>query len=285
MTWFFLIIIAITFISFARLLQKRMLQNFSIDSVGYATLLQYIVTIIIFFYSLIGGIKFYEFVNFIPNIILMVILYGLGSAILFYAFKYEEVSIVTVVFASSNIFATLSSVLFLGENLSMQRIIGIIIILIGVVIVNLNQQRQFIFTKWAFYALIASVIYGFAFTNDAYILSNNRDIPTYLTMSYLFPAVFLTLIFPKNLISVAKNFNTKNYIELFVIAFLVVISTLSSYKALQLSNSVSLISALSQLSIIFTVILSVIFLRENENKNHKIIGSICAIFGAIWVVM
>lgn len=285
MEWIQYVFFSIVFIALTRILQKETLKNPAINPLSYSIVYQVINFLIACIYGMISGLKFDQFTNVIPNIVLMVLLHSIANVILFYAYQQEEMSIVTVVFSFSTVFTVLVSVIFFGQEVSITKLFGILTIVVGIFIVSIDQKNKLTLSKGTLYAFCAAILSGSAFANDAFILSGNRDISTYLFIAFFFPSVVLPLIFLKRVKSVIQALHPVDMVRTFLMSFLYFLSLVAAYLALQISNNVTSVSPLLQLSTPLTVIFSILILKENRNIIQKIVGSIVALIGAYIILM
>lgn len=285
MEWIQYVFFSIVFIALTRILQKETLKNPAINPLSYSIVYQVINFLIACIYGMISGLKFDQFTNVIPNIVLMVLLHSIANVILFYAYQQEEMSIVTVVFSFSTVFTVLVSVIFFGQEVSITKLFGILTIVVGIFIVSIDQKNKLTLSKGTLYAFCAAILSGSAFANDAFILSGNRDISTYLVIAFFFPSVVLPLIFLKRVKSVIQALHPVDMVRTFLMSFLYFLSLVAAYLALQISNNVTSVSPLLQLSTPLTVIFSILILKENRNIIQKIVGSIMALIGAYVILI
>lgn len=66
------------------------------------------------------------------KIIMGFVLYGIGALLMLIAFKFGELSVLYPIMCVSYIFAIINGWIFLGEALSLRKLVGILIIIAGV---------------------------------------------------------------------------------------------------------------------------------------------------------
>jgi len=74
------------------------------------------------------------------NIILGIVLYGLGAVLLVVALKGGKVTVLYPIVASSYIWVALGSGYFFKEVVNLFRWIGIIFIIFGIIIINIGEE-------------------------------------------------------------------------------------------------------------------------------------------------
>lgn len=130
----------------------------------------------------------------LPNVALLIFLYGIGNVFQFKALKVTQASMFVILFSTRALFTIAASTLFLHEGLGLSQWIGALFIFVGVVLVTLKNNGFSIKSKeWL--PLAAAAFFGFANTNDK-ILLTNMDLFPYLIMAFTLPAVFISIIFP-----------------------------------------------------------------------------------------
>lgn len=213
----------------------------------------------------------------------MTVLYCLGNVLTFKAFKITEASEVSIIFASSTAWAVVSAVVFLGERLSLQNVIGIGLIVTGLVAINLTKS------KWRFqrghvYALLAAACFGLAFTNDAYIIGQYQSIASYMVLAFLLPGLSILLFFPKSGHHLRHFASVGTIFKVVSCGLFYAISALTIFTAYKVGGQASIISPIQQMGMIFTVILSYILLKERDKLPQKIIGTILSFLGVLLLV-
>lgn len=91
----------------------------------------------------IGSNNVFSIQTFISNpfIIGGFILYGIGSVLLIFALSMGELSILYPIISTGFIWAFLMSVFFLKENIYFSKVVGILIIIIGIVLLGFGADK------------------------------------------------------------------------------------------------------------------------------------------------
>lgn len=217
---------------------------------------------------------------FIGNLFLMTILYGMGSVFMYAALKRIEASRFAIIFSSRVIFTILASSLLLNEGLTLQQLLGTFLILSGIVVVNIKEGGKWSFGKGEFFALLLAICFGFQLTNDSFVLKSFPLYP-YTFISFLFPGTFLALWNISKISQVSLFFEGKLLWKMVLISFLTAVAVVTFYQALQLSGNSSQIGAISLLTVIITVLLAIIFLKERQEIGKKILATLLSFFGLL----
>ena len=283
MTWLILVLISTVTFSIAGILQKILLREEQSDPIAYGFFFQMLTALIIFIYSLFVGFSIPNLIPLIPNLILMTVFYALFNFCLFRAYQTAEASEVSVLFASRTLWSVVAAAIFLQEALNFQKIVGIIFIVLGVIIVSW-RSKSWKLSKGHLFAILASFFFGTAFTNDAFLINHFANVPSYLAISFALPSVFLLLLQPKAFKNLSLFLDKKRFIKMFVTSLFWAIAALTVFWAYQSGGTVIQISPISQLSIILTVILGYIFLKEKDYLWQKGLGAVVVIIGAILLI-
>ena len=189
-----------------------------------------------------------------------------------------EASSFTIVFATRAIWTIVIALLFLGEKFTVSQIAGTACILSSVILVS--WQQGFKLGKSSLYALGAAASFGVAFANDALIV-RNFDVPSYLVIAFIVPALAVWGVFPQSTAKM-KPMLEKNFLKkLILLVMLYATSAITIFIAYQVGRNVAQIAPLNQTSAILTVLLAIIFLKENSNVGRKLLGILLSFIGIL----
>ena len=281
-SWQILLAISVVTYSVSVLLQKVLLKNNKSDPVAYSVVFQLVTGILIGIYALVNGFKMPDLIPLIPNLILMVVFYGAGNVFVFKALKEADASSFTIVFSTRAIWSILGALIFLKESFSMQQLFGTILIISSVVLVSWKSGGLKI-NRGLIYSLIGALAFGLGFTNDAFLL-NNFDVPSYLTIAFILPALAVWIVNPKATNKMGPLFEKQTLKKLLILAAIYAISSITIFLAYQVGKNASQIAPLNQTATILTVILSMVFLKETDNYFVKIAGAIISFVGVVLVM-
>jgi len=231
--------------------------------------------------ALIKGFQF-PALPLLPNFIIMIFLLTLAPLLVFRALQLIGASEVAIFLSPQWLWVVLGSFLFLGEKATIFKILGTIIILLGVLLVS-SRKRKFEIRKGELFVLLAGLFYGLSYVNGFYILQS-LDAFSFAAYACLLPALALIIIQPRTLKRLKFYTLPRNALNVLTTASLDTIATISLYLAYQIGRNASQISPLSATPVMLTVIFSAIFLKERENLLKKIIGSAIIITGIILVM-
>ena len=203
--------------------------------------------------------------------------------------KNIDVAVSGVIDLSVHIFLILFGILILEEIVSFQTLLGIILIIIA----NFNIAYDFGSHKmnkyWAV-GIVANLAYAIGILIDI-DLSNGRNLPFYVMLSYLVGATYVffmskfdgRLTLKQMFAAIREDINKKTVIWHLLTSFFSVFYTfmmLLSYRHGPIATTTALIST----TVIFNTILSGILLGERKLFLLKITSAIVGVIGVVLVV-
>lgn len=285
MSWTILLIISILSSSILTVLQRRTLREEKSNPVSYAIFFQLLVGIILGIAAIATKARFPDNLTQLwPNILLMVALYSFANIYWFKSLKTVEASSAAIFLPTKIFWMVLGGAIFLHENITVSSVIGTFLISGAILITTFSKKYKIGFNKGSITLLVASFFYGFAFVNDGYLLKNNFNTFLYSSMAFLLPALSISIFQIHAVKNIRYFLATKRLTKILVVAMLISLGTVSIYFAYQKGGNISRIGPLSQISIILTVILGIIFLNEKDKIWQKIIGAVISIVGVILII-
>ena len=280
MNWTFFLFISIFSYSFSVLLQKVLLKKTESSPIALSILFQFTIGILIGIFGLFfAKMAFPPLRPLLWNLVIMVVFYALANIFIFKSLKQIDASIFTIIMGSRVLFTVLASSLLLHEILNPKQWMGAFFIFFSIFLINFTGKK-FSFGKGAFFALLAALFVGFVNTNDRYLLQS-FEIYFYTAIAFLAPAILMAFCYPKEL-SRVKTFLERDTLKRFVLlCILYGISTITFYAALQIGNNSSQIAVINLTSVILTVLLAILFLKEREGLWRKVIGAVLCFIGVI----
>ena len=276
-----MILVSVILYSISVLLQRVILKENESQPIAYSMFFQLLVGIVIG----ITGSLFADMSlpsNLTPlfwNLLLMTFLYAFANVFIFKSLKLTEASKFTIVFATRAFFTVFASSLLLKEFLTGSQFLGALLIFSGVVLINLKSSK-FSLDKGSLFALLGALAFGLANTNDRYLLKSFNIYP-YITLAFIAPFFLMTVIYPKELKHL-KLFLGKTVLKkVLLLSVIYAFSAISFFAALQISNNSSRVASANLTSVIITVILSALFLKERESLSKKIAGAVLSFIGLL----
>lgn len=278
MDWFLLTILSAASFSIATLLQRVLMKEEDSDPAAYVIVSQLLISAIAFAFALINGFSLAGIEKVIPNIILMTAIYASRNILFFKALKTTEASEISVLNSSSSVWATLGAILFLGEILTGQTIFAIFLVILGVVAVS--YQKSFTLKKGHLLALMSALLFGFGIANDTLIIKH-MDVASYIALDFFLPPLAIILLYPNSIKSMKPIFEKSKLTKMALLAIFYSAAVLLLFIAIKVGGPLSQVYPISQISIILTVALGAIFLKERSNLVRKFLGALLVIAGVI----
>jgi uncharacterized membrane protein len=134
--------------------------------------------------------------------------------------------------------------------------------------------------RGVWYALASSLCGGIAITNDTFILQTT-DVYSMLVIGWLTPSLFLLATNPKIIKKISYFFSYEKFMKMFLMTLFYTFSGIAFYLAIAMGGQASQVTPIGQASIITTIILAAIFLRESDHLIKKIIAAILVTLGVL----
>lgn len=282
MNWQVLTILSVFLVSLSTLLQKVLLKNDKSNPIAFAIAFQLFTGFFLILFSLFfGGIQLQNISSVAFNIVIMTMLYGICNIFIFKAIKHIDLSKFSILFTTRGIFTIIASTILLKEGLNTFQLLGAILIMSGVFFVSL-KKKKIVFVKEDAFAFLAAFCFGVALTNDRFILKS-LDLNTYLSIAFLLPGIFIAIFNVKALKEIKFFLNKQKLSILVILSFTYALAAIAFFKAIQISSNVSQVSTISLSAVVFTVLLSIVLLKEYENLKMKLVGAILCFIGLILV--
>lgn len=279
MTWQIFIAVSVLTYSIAVIVQKLLLKE-KTDPMAFSIFFQLLTGLIIGVFGYITtGLRIPNLQPLLINLILMATLYAGANIFIFKALQKIDASEFTIIFSSRSLFTILASSLLIHEGLTGIQILGTLLIIVSVVLVTIKSTK-FSLSRFELFALLGAIGFGLATTNDRFIL-RHVELYSYVFIAFIVPALVTIPIFPKSISNMKIFFTLPLGAKMLGLCIIYAISALTFFMALQASNNSSQIASLNLTSIIITVILSIIILKENKNIIRKIAGSILTAAGVL----
>ncbi len=284
MNWFFLTILSAIFGSLTRILQKTLLKDKDSDPFAFGFVFQLLVSFLFLCYTLVTNtLEFPNLSGLLLNIFIMAIFYSLGNILTFKAFSLAEASEVSIILSSSTIWSVITATILLNEKVTTKNIIGIVSIVLGIVVINYTKKSWMV-NKGHLYALAGAMLFGFAFTNDAFIVNRYSSISSYMIIAFSLPAILSLALNPKSFKKISTYTKSSVLPSLLLCSIVYALSAITIFSAYKIGGKASVISPIQQSSTILTVIFSYFLLKEKDKLPNKIIGTILTFIGVLLLI-
>jgi len=217
-------------------------------------------------------------------VILEFIFVAINAVIFQTLLKKAPLSEITVLMSSSGFITLLLSRILGISGLEINGIIGGVLVLIGVAIVSLGNEK-WKFKGVFFYILFATVSSAIAMILDNKIIFEYEISPLFwVVLSYLFPAIIISIVFCRSVAKIPRMLSDGSNRHLLFIA---VISSFISYYFIYSSYNFGVNASQANFILstqnVLIVVLSILFLNEKKNILKVVSASILSSVG-IWLL-
>ena len=275
MHWLIFGALNVTSISVAAIFQRLAMKKDGSDPVSSTVIFEFLLAIVTGIIALFTGFTLPP-AGIWLKLCAIGVLYGYGGLFFFKAIKTIEASEMSILGSAGTLVTVVLSYVFLHERLSSVQLAGVLCILAAVVVINYSKHT-FRLSSGAWYALLGAACFGTAVIIDTFILKSYPAI-SYMPVGSFLIGVILLISFPKSFGKIIRDAKTIDS-NLIVYSVLYAFAALMFYLPLQYGTYVSQLSVIGRVSIIFTVILSAIFLNERSHIGKKILGAILTTVG------
>ncbi len=262
--------------------------NLSSDKVGHFKT---------FFWSQIAGlitvltvfILFRSPIELSPKLILMIITagvsYSLGYLLFYRGFEIGNVSVVSAVINSQNLFIVLIAYIVYGQRLSLIQIPALLALLVGILLVSVNfdelKKNGLTLTKGVKETLLAALFFGIIYWPFNEFISEHLDwrLSTLLIKIVAVVFVFLFSILKKENLKISSKVSVKFLIFIVLTGILEAVGVLGTSFGLSFGDSV-IVGPISSALTLVTVSLAVIFLKEKLSK-IQLLGIVMTVGGIV----
>lgn len=284
MSWQLLIAVSVTLYSVSTLMQRVLVKDNS-KPIAFSIVFQVLTGIVIAIVGLLtsSDMSFPRLAPIVGNLVAMIVLYGLANIAIFSSLKETEASVFTILFSTRALFTIAASSILLQEVLTGKQLIGASLIFLAVIVVNWKSGKNMLHLgRGELYAIAAAACFGFANTNDRYILQS-FPLYSYLSLAFIAPPVLIASLYPKEIKSITTFFSKKMLPKVLLLSFVYTFSAITFFAALQTGGNSSQIATVNLTSVIVIVLLAVIFLKEREHTVQKIAGAAICFMGLLLV--
>jgi drug/metabolite transporter (DMT)-like permease len=283
MTWQLLTALSILSFSLVNLLHRFVMKH--VDSDAYAQTIAFlgitgIITLLISLAS--GGFHPAIPLTLLPLFSVLIILEIFAPYLAFIAFKHLFASEASIIMSSQRLWTVFIAFLFLREAFSVSKIAGTLLIIIGIGCALWKKEKIEI-NKGIGYAIGGALIYAIADSITFYLLRSMdaASLQVYIT---LLPVLIMIILKPKSIKKLEFYLEKKHAISIALVSLFDAIGTLTLFYAYQIGHNASQISPLMATTTIFSVILAILFLGENENTFKKFIGTLIVVIGVVLII-
>lgn len=241
-----------------------------------------------FITTLFGGIVILlllplEKITYLFNIQLIIIFlflslsYAITDLLFIRGRQLEEVSIVSILGQLSNFWALIGGTLIFKEALTLPKIIGVSLIVVGNISLVLRKQSISL-SKGKCLILLATIL----FTINSFVdkkLSLYFSASLYKGILFILEAIMLFVFFlPQKIKAIKKEFKIQGR-AIIIVGPLLSLAVFFLMKAFQSGGEASRVLPVFGLSLVFSVMAGILFLNEKGDLLKKIVAMILVLIG------
>lgn len=216
--------------------------------------------------------------RFILLMLVSTVLYALFERSQFYARREIEASRLAVIFRLIPVVALGASVVFLGEAITVTKLVATALVVGGSLLV-VDLRVQWKVGRGLLYALVAAFALGLAWTNDKQA-SVGYSLSLYALLIWWIPIVYNVLIPPIPLKTLKRELVIAGWKPIALLAFVNVFDYYALIKALSLGEASRVIPVTSA-STISVVAFGMLFLGERGDMVKKAIAAVLVVAGVM----
>lgn len=281
MSWQLFLTIAIFSDVAGRLLQRLLMKEKESDPIAYAIVYQIIGGIFLGVFAIIHGFRIPPLGPIMLNLLFMPLIWALSNVLGFRALKITEASIYSILFTTHTIWIILGAMLFLGESFSLPQVVGTLLILGSVILISW-KHADIRFRRGELITLLSALAFALGILSDTRVVAT-FDVPSYLTLGYIFPAFFLWGIYYQKTNAVVALVKSPKLKKVALMAVLYATAGLTYYYAYFYGRNAAQISSILQITTVLTVIAAVIFLKEYSQLRLKFLATAISFIGVLLV--
>ena len=279
MSWLYLTLLSVILSSVASILQRMLMKGDKSNPYSYTIIFHFLLGFLILVVGLVQGSNFSLFSGNVYVLFLAGALWGICQVFLFKALQLVEASELTIMSGLRVVITIFASIFFLNQVFTGLNILGTLLILASTFLVA-NFGKGFKLNKGLAYTLAMTFFGGLAIVADSANVQH-YDVLAYSTYSNFLSGLFILAFYPKAL-QQWRNFVQPSFlIKMLPLAVFSASQGVLYLLALSYGGNTAQVGTIRQASIIVTVLLAIIFLKERSNLGPKFIAAVLVTAGVI----
>ncbi len=277
MNWLILTLLSVLISSAATIFQRVLMKSDKSNPYSYAVVFHFLLGFLILIVGLVRGSDFSLFSGNVYILFLAAALWGVCQVFLFKALQTVEASELTIVSGLRVVITIVASIVFLNQIFSGWNLIGTVLILAATLLV-VNLGKGFKVGKGLWYTLAMTFFGGLAIVADSANVQH-YEVLAYSAYSNFLSGLFILAFYPKALQQ------WKHFVQPSFLAKMLPLAVFSASQgvlyllALSYGGNTAQVGTIRQASVIVTVLLAVIFLKERGNLGRKLLAAILVTAG------
>lgn len=283
MSWFYLTFVYIVLMTLSAVVNKKALNNVSTDELVFGSYVQLFTGITCLILALITGWK-YEFnQNNWWQFIGMTTVYFFAVSLYFYGLKRVDLSLETIISSSGALWSLVFGIVFLGENLMLTKLTGVLLVLVSVAILFFRGKRIKI-GKPELIICLSAIFYSLGAVWDKHLNQYGNPL-TYIALSFGVLSAVMLLIYSKRVLTETRLIFSKNGVWKSVVlnGFFYAFSFWAIFEAYNKGGEVSRIYPITLSVSVFVSILGIWLLKERTDIVRKLLALVVMLVG-VWIL-
>lgn len=282
MSWQLLVIISVLTSSLMVIMQRVLLHNDKSDPVAFTVFSKLLGAAVLFVIALSTGFVWPDFSQYWFCILLTFVLYSGGHLLYSYTLKRVEASVFSTLLATSTVWVMIMGYIVFDESIHPEQLLGALLILISVGMLA-ERSGKLKIDKGILMGLLIGVVFGVASAAWVYV-GKHTDVESWNAISAAGPALFILLINPRSIKKMKPFLSGSLLSKMLVLALASGICNLTMLAAYQ-KGQVSSVAPLMQTSVLVTVVLGVVFLKERTRLWQKSLAAMVCFLGVVLIVL
>lgn len=279
MDWFIFAILSVLGISLANIFRRVVMKDDTTDAIASSIVFQFLGSVFVGIFAFSQGFILPPLEGYYMNYLLVGVLWALATFCQFKAYQYLEASEAIIISTLEAVVIIIASIIFLGDVFTLKMLIGTIFVLLGIVFVY-KKENKMIFSRGILYALGFCLFAGLGVVNDTFMVKR-VDPMSYLSIAFLLPVFFLMLFKPQSIPKIKEVLRFTNFKKIFLLTLFYAFGAITFVFALTSGANASQLGPISNSSVIVTVLLATIFLKERDHLMKKIFCAILVFIGVL----
>ena len=279
MNWLILTLLSVAFSSVASILQRVLMKDDKSNPYSYAVIFHLLLGCLTLVIGLIRGSNFSLFCGNLFLLLLSGALWGICQVFLFKALQLVEASELTIVSGLRVVVTIVTSLVFLNQVFTGWNVLGTILMITATLFV-VNLKKGFTLHQGLLYTLAMAFFGGLAIVADSANVQH-YDVLAYSTYSNFLSGFFILAFYPKALQQWRQVVQPRFLGRMLPLAIFSATQGVLYLLALAYGGNTAQVGTIRQASVIVTVLLAIIFLKERGNLGRKLIAAVLVTAGVV----
>lgn len=264
-------------------LQRVLLRKKGSDPVAFIVVSQILTGLVLLPFVLTHGFEMPDVRKYGLLMAAMFGLYCIGHVLYAQTLKKVEASVFQTLLNTSTIWVVLMGYIVLKEHFNPMDLFGTAVILGSVgMLIERKSGSKLTLERSILLGLLVGLIFGVASALWVYI-GKHSDVLSWTMLSFFGTPVIIAIVRPKTFKGTRYYFKGKVLANMLILALVWAFDNLASLAAYK-TGTVAVVAPLLQTSVVLSVIISIIFLKERTNLKQKIAASVVCFIGVLLLV-